>query len=357
MQRLAEEAKTAADSTGLVVESPPTPSTGTVDPTANSDTPTNDDAAAHTDDQELPPLGAGVLFVLGLLWLAATMWSARASFNGDAEDPTVVVSSAALVLPGVVVATLMAGAAAGLAGASRFARPGRTPARTNLGRVLVGAAGGAGVGIVAAAVTLIAFGFNSAIGVIAATIGVSALLAGTTAGLPATPLAAGIAANLGVFISGALLNLFQTPLKSLLGAGKTVASQSAAADRFLHLGAFIGGLVAAIVAYLYLHRRETGRAWHWYLLAGALPGLLYLVGEVFTRLGGTSLFSVVGGFSDDDQAVLDYLSGARVITGLIITFTGGIFAMILVGRTLRRPEEPEPAMTTDPEDDDPVSFD
>ena len=68
-------------------------------------------------------MGAGVLFVLGLLWLAATMWSARASFNGDADDPTVVVSSAALVLPGVVVATLMAGAAAGLAGVSRFARP------------------------------------------------------------------------------------------------------------------------------------------------------------------------------------------------------------------------------------------
>ena len=213
--------------------------------------------------------------------------------------------------------------------------------------MLIGAAGGAGVGIVAAAVTLIAFGFNSAIGVIAATIGVSAALAGTIGGLPATPLAAGIAANLGVFISGALLNLFQTPLKTLLGAGKTVASQSAAADRFLHLGAFIGGLVAAIVAYLYLHRRETGRPWPWYLLAGALPGLLYLIGEAFTRLGGASLFSVVGGFSDDDQAVLDYLSGARIITGLIITFTGGILAMILVGRTLRRPDEPAPAMATD----------
>jgi hypothetical protein len=37
---------------------------------------------------------------------------------------------------------------------------------------------------------------------------------------------------------------------------------------------------------------------------------------------------------------MNYLGGARVVSGLVVTFAGGIAAMILVGRTMRRPEEP-----------------
>jgi hypothetical protein len=267
------------------------------------------------------------------------MWSARASFAGDVGDATVLVSSAALVLPAVVVATLVAGAAAGLAAASRFARPASSAARTVSRRMIFGAAGGAVIGVAAAAVILFTFGVNTAIGVIAATVGVAALLAGLSAGLAAAPLAAGIAATLGVFICGALLNLFQSRLKSLLGEGATIVSRTDAADRYFYLSAFVSGLVAMVVAYLYLRRRESGRGWGWYLLAGATPGLVALFGELVTRVGGNSLFSVVGGFSDNDRAVLNYVSGSRFVSGMLIVFVGGIGAMILVGRTLRRPAE------------------
>jgi hypothetical protein len=63
-------------------------------------------------------------------------------------------------------------------------------------------------------------------------------------------------------------------------------------------------------------------------------------------VGGASLFGVVGGFSEADTTVMNYLGGARVVSGLAVTFAGGIAAMVLVGRTMRRPEEPvddEPA--------------
>jgi hypothetical protein len=374
MQRLAEETSTAPDSRAIgtpTATSTASDAMGSMTDAKSGDT--ADDATVgrvddpgSTGDGGVPdgsegdvvaPLGSGVLFVLGLLWLAAMMWSFRASIAGSLTDPGLIISSAALALPVVVAAALLAGAASGLAATSRFARPAGSTARTVLRRLFVGALAGAGVGTVAAGVILFTFGANAAIGIIAATVGVSALLASTAASLPAAPLAAGIAATLSVFISGALLNLFQSPLKSLLGAGGTVASQTDAAGRLLLAGAFISGLVAGAVAYLFLRRRQAGRRWPWYLLAGATPGLASLVGEVLTQVGGASLFRIVGGFSDDDGAVMSYLGGARVVSGLIVAFAGGIAAMILVGRTLRRPEEPaydEPLADGEPADGEPA---
>jgi hypothetical protein len=360
MQRLAEETSTAPDSTVRATDTATATASDTMEPMTDTQSDDAADEAASTDnaaigpaddtastgrgpdesEDDVAPLGAGVLFVLGLLWLAAVMWSVEASIAGNSADPGVVISSAALALPGVVAATLLAGAASALAATSRFARPTNSIVRTVLRRLLVGAIAGAGVGVLAAGVILFTFGANTAIWIIAATVGVSAVLGSAAATLPAAPLGAGIAATLSVFISGVLLNLFQSPLKSLLGAGATVASQKDAADRFLLAGALVSGLVAGAVAYLFLRRRETGRRWPWYLLAGATPGLASLVGELLTQVGGASLFRVVGGFSEADTMVMNYLGGARVVSGLVVTFAGGIAAMILVGRTMRRPEEP-----------------
>jgi hypothetical protein len=361
MQRLAEETSTAPQYQGRALDTATSTASGTLDPMADtksdhepSDAPATgatatgvdlaDDAnPAESPSDALVPLGSGVLFVLALLWLAAIMWSVRASIAGTSADPGVIISGTALALPGVVTATLLAGAAAGLAATGRFALSAGSGARTVLRRLVVGAGSGAGVGVVAAGVILFTFGANAAIGIIAATVGVAGLLAGIAAMLPAAPLAAAIAATLSVFISGALLNLFQSPLKSLLGAGATVASQTAAADRFLLAGALASGLVAGALAYLFLRRREIGRRWPWYLLAGAAPGLASLVGEVLTQMGGASLFRIVGGFSAFDEAVMNYVGGARVVSALLVSFAGGISAMILVGRTMRRPADDEPA--------------
>ena len=346
MQRLAEETSTAPQSTGRALDTATSTASGTLDPTADtkSDREPSDAAAgnpAESPSDAVVPLGSGVLFVLALLWLAAIMWSVRASIAGTSADPGVVISATALALPGVVTATLLAGAAAGLAATGRFALSAGSGARTVLRRLIVGAGSGAGVGVVAAGVILFAFGANAAIGIIAATVGIAGLLAGIAAMLPAAPLAAAIAATLSVFISGALLNLFQSPLKSLLGAAGTVASQTAAADRFLLAGGLASGLVAGAVAYLFLRRRDIGRRWPWYLLAGATPGLASLVGEVLTQMGGASLFRIVGGFSAFDEAVMNYVGGARVVSALLVSFAGGISAMILVGRTMRRPADDE----------------
>src|SRR5690242_17381026 len=55
-----------------------------------------------------------VLLALGLIWLAAYLWSAHASIDEAGTDQLIAVFDAALALPGVVAATMLAGATAGV---------------------------------------------------------------------------------------------------------------------------------------------------------------------------------------------------------------------------------------------------
>ena len=305
-------------------------------PAADADAGT--DAGPRTDASPVvdavPPLGTGLLCLLGLLWLAATMWSAHASIVGNTADAAVVISSAAIALPGVVAATMLAGACVGLAAAARFAQR-ATPAR----RALVGAAAGGLCGLVPAVVVLGGYAVTSALAVIAATTLLAGVLGGATAALRAPILAAGVAATLGVFVTGVLLYLFQSPLKALLGAGDTVRSQAAASWWLSLTGAVLSGAVAGLIAYRYLRRREPTASWPAHLLAGAAAGLLLLLAEAITLVGGAGLLDLVSGLSDLDRATIGYLDSARLNQALVVGFAGGIVAMVAVGRSLRRPDD------------------
>jgi hypothetical protein len=180
---------------------------------------------------------------------------------------------------------------------------------------------------------------------------VAGVLGGAAAALRVTTLAAGVAATLAVFVTGVLIYLFQSPLKSLFGAGPTVRSQAAAGWWLALTGAVLGGVVAGLVAYRYLRRREPAARWPAYLLAGATPGLLLLLAEAVTLLGGASLLDLVSGLSDLDRAAMGYLDSARLNQALEVGFVAGIVAMIAVGRTLRRPDDPECVNSLDRRDD------
>lgn len=300
----------------------------------------DDTAPADTDDA-LPANAArpptGLLLLFTLIWLAATMWGAHASIVGNAADAAVALGTAASSLPVVVAASLLAGAAAGLTAAGRFATD-----RGPVGRLVTGLAGAALCGIIAAVVIVFGYGANASVTVLAITVGAAAVLGGAAAALPPRVLVAGIAATLLVFVVSVVINYFQSPLKDLFGAGDTVASQKAAAERFAYVQSLVCGLGAGLVAYLMLRRDRPARLWPWYLLAGALPGLILLAAEVATRLGGASLVDLVSNLSALDRSYIDYTNNARLSNALIVGFVGGIVAMIAVGRTLRRPEaEPE----------------
>jgi hypothetical protein len=294
--------------------------------------------------------GAIVLFALGLLWLAGYLWSAHASIVGTGDDLLVVVTEAALALPGLVAATLLCGAAT--SHVALFARARRA---TGLGWVGLAVAVGCGllVGGAAGGLILVGYGHRSSVVVLAWAVLAAGVIGGLLGSLrPADALSAGLAATFGPFLLDFLPNLWQGQLLRLFGAGSTVASQFDAVRRLSIIEAFVAGLVAGLVGFWYLRRllgrqapdsrRESGLRMLRYLTAGATPGLLLMIAEAVTRVGGARLFSAAGRLSDFDQVVIDYTNGSRLNHALVVLFVGALVALVGYGATLKPKARPRP---------------
>jgi hypothetical protein len=274
-----------------------------------------------------------VLLALALVWLATMLWSAHASIRG-AGDPVIAVIQAALALPVVIAATMLASAAAGLATLHRL--PGVGPRL----RWLVGAASGLVVGALAGGLILFGYGHRSSILLLAGSVLVAGALGGLLGAVqPGEVIAAGLAGTLGAFLIDVALNAFQHPLLHAFGAGNSTLAQLQAASRLALTGSLLGGLGAGVIAYWYLRRSGTGARLFGYLGAGAVPGLVLLVVEAITRVGGAQLFSLTGGLSTADRAVVNYLGNSRLDHALVVFFVGAIVALLCFGRGLR-PAQP-----------------
>jgi hypothetical protein len=277
-------------------------------------------------------LGAGILFVLGLIWLAATMWTAHAAISSS-EDASVALANAAGALPVVIAASLLAGATAGLLATGRFAPDPSGPLR----RLLVGLGAGTVLGALCAGVILFGYGANSSIVVLAITVGAGSALGGAAAMTPRPVFAASIVGTFCLFLLGVVFNVLQPRLIELFGAGETLASQAGATTTFAYVQSSVCGIAAGLVAFWFL-RRHGSRAWPWYLLAGALPGLLLLLSAALTRTGGASLLGIVRDFSEGDRMARDFIDFSLLRNALVVIFVGGLASMIAVGRTMRSAE-------------------
>jgi hypothetical protein len=205
--------------------------------------------------------------------------------------------------------------------------------------VLVAVGGGLLIGLAAAGVIVSEYGHGPAMTVLALAAAAAGAIGGAlTIVRPIAAIGGGVAAMLGVFAVGAGLALVQHPLKSLLGAGDTVSSQVIAADRLFHLSALVSGCAAGLIAFAFLRRR--GHRWPWFMLAGALPGLILLAGEVITRLGGMPLLTAVGQLSIFDQFSVDDSARLRLSNALIVGFAGAVVAIVAVGMTMKSAEQP-----------------
>jgi hypothetical protein len=282
---------------------------------------------------------AVVLFVLSLLWLAGYLWSAHASIAGTGGDPLVAVTDAAIALPGLVAATVLAGVATSNAALRLWS------ARGWVGFALA-AASGLAVGGLAGGLILSGYGHRSSILALAWAV----LAAGVIGGLlgtarPAEVLSAGLAATFVPVLLDFLPNIWQGWLLKLFGAGSTVASQLDAVQRLSIVEALTAGVLAGLVAFWMLRHRGIGAGFLGYLAAGATPGLLLLIAEAVTRVGGARLFAAAGRLSAFDRFVIAYTNGSRLNHHLAVLFLGALVALIGLGVTLkpaRRPR-PEPA--------------
>jgi hypothetical protein len=278
------------------------------------------------DDQ--PRLGAGLLLGIALVYLLAEVLSSAAAL-GATNEISVTLATVAQALPALVGATVIAGAAAGL----------WLPTRSSLAdrrRPLAGAVAGAAIGLVVGGGILLTFGASGGVGVLAGTLLVAAVLGGLAAALPPPVLAAGLAGIVGCLLVAILISIFQNPLATVLGGGTGASNRFNGAILLGIVESVIQGIVAAVVATRYLRARDGGRAWPWYLLAGAAYGIAGLATLAISRIGGLGLYRQVSGFSADDAAYLNLLLQSSLRGALVAGFVGGIGAVIVVGRSMSR---------------------
>src|SRR5262249_51181355 len=116
-------------------------------------------------------------------------------------------------------------------------------------------------------------------------------------------------------------------------------SQLHAASLLSVTTAVVQGLVVGLTAYFYLRRRLESPRWPAFMAAGALPGLILLVGLVLSYIGSSGLSNLSGELSDADRLARDIVSSSGLNQALTVAFVGTIVSMIAIGRTLRRPDD------------------
>jgi hypothetical protein len=286
---------------------------------------------------ERAPSTTGWLAFSALAWLVVALLFYRTAFTGGAGDYSVVL--AAVLLPLVVQASLVAGAAVGLWSTLALGR--RTPwAGHGPGRWAVGTAAGLLTGTLASGAILLAYGMSArAVGVVAIAVGLAGALGGALGAIrPARILAAGLSAALAVLVFLNVMALFSGSLLDVFGSDDTAAGRYAANGLLAGTIAFVAGLIAGLIAYWRV-RRAVARSgepakWPIFLAAGAAAGLLLIVAEFCARVGVSQLLPLATGDIAADTEILSFIAASRLNTGLVVLFIGGITAMIAFGRTL-----------------------
>lgn len=281
-----------------------------------------------------PAFGASLLAIIALAWLAAMMWSSHAEITSG--EGTLAITSAAMSLPTVISAGLVAGAAASLA-VGHLLRRLRPPLRF---AAAIGA--GLAVGVLAAIVVISSYGGGEASTVLAGTVAAAVTAGGALAAIRARAVAGAIVtAGLVVFAVEQVLDNFQPNLMSLYGSKDDPSSRLSASGWSALTIAVCTGLAAGLVAFFYL-RRATRRAsakavapkWPAYAIAGAGPGLLLAAAEVIIRTLGADVLALAGSVSEADKTAQQMMDSSRVNNALVVLFVGAIVAIIAFGRTL-----------------------
>ena len=251
--------------------------------------------------------------LVGLVWLAICGYTVHATITGRGANLSGALGAAAAALPGVVAAMLVAGASIGAAAGARSRSAGR---RLRVGLVLAVL-----VGLVAAAAIRFAYGGDAPVMALAITVAAAGILGGVLAVLPGDVLVAGLWGTTWVFLVGVVFGVFQPQLVKLLGSGE------AANTRFLVGQSVLAGLVAALCALRLL--RVDGNRVLWFLVGGALPGLVLLGAEALIRAGGSGVVQLVHGFRTESPALVELSDSARLRHAVIVLAAGGLTAMLV----------------------------
>ncbi len=332
--RTASPAADGAAGAAAASEAPEATATATVEATDGA----AEGAATADGDRsaEQPgPTGRAVLLGVGVLWMLALLWSARASSAAFADRDSAVIFTASNLFGPVTAAFAIGGSAAlgALAGLDRRFGP-----RSALPRFGFAAAAGllAGLGCALLAWALLPDG--RIVPDVAVALGVASVLGGALAGFrPGRVYAAGLVGTYVTFGVRVVLGMFTGRLSRVFGASNSIASMADAQGKVALFTSVVAGIVTGYAAYRYLRRSPHPTRWPGYLVAGAVSGALALLAEVVSQIVGTALVdSVAGAASAADHVVLSLQSTAVIDGAMIVLFAGAVTAVVAVGRTLNR---------------------
>jgi MFS family permease len=281
------------------------------------------------------PARGGWLAFAAVLWLIAVLTIVRNFLAPTSGD--IALAAAATSLLQLTLAGILAGAAVGIWVSGQVAaRTSRVP------RQVVTVAAGLITGALASASVLLVRGMPAnAVWVLALILGFAGAVGGALSMIqPQIIVTAAVVATL---VNVFLFNVMQVNsdwLLPIFGANGTAAADQAASGYLSAVQALVAGLIGGYVAYRVV-RREARLAgvtprWPLYLLAGGLPGLLWIVGDLVTRIGTARLLTLVSSDAAGDRLVQEGLGASRLNTGLVLFFIGAITAMVAFGRKLPR---------------------
>ncbi|MDI1460528.1 hypothetical protein QEZ54_06065 [Catellatospora sp. KI3] len=271
-----------------------------------------------------------------LAWLLLSLLVNRTAFTPGSMDFNLAL--AAVALPGLVQASLVAGVAVSLFTTGWLDAHGKAPS-TGV-RFAAGIGAGLFAGAVATSAALLVFGVPAgAGGVLALTVGLAGALGGALGAWSSRPLLrAGVIAALSVMVLAFVAHRFADPLLRFFGDDGTPAGRYAANGWVAFTLSLVSGITAGLLAFWRLRAlsRQAGQAPRWpvYLLAGGAAGLMLAVAELFTRLGAPWLLSMASTDMTGDQLFEHMAADSRLNTCLVVFFVGAITAMVAYGRTL-----------------------
>ncbi len=184
----------------------------------------------------------------------------------------------------------------------------------------VGLAIGSAFGLLAGFVMRMVYGTGEPITVLAITVGLTTVVGGAFAILPAEIVDGGLWSMTWVAFLGVMFPVW------LLGLGE---------DSFLADTRLQAALMGLVGLYALQKLRGERHPWFWYPLAGALPGLLLLSAEFLTRFGGGVLTGLVRGAQSDSPSLLEP-SGEQLRNAVIVLAVGGAVCLVAGMRTVAR---------------------
>jgi hypothetical protein len=255
--------------------------------------------------------GTMTLLLVGLVWLGAAMYTVLATIAGNGQVATGGLGAVTAALPGLIAAMLVTGASIGAVAGTRVRSAG--------GRLLAGLALGTLVGLTAGAGIRYAYGGGS-ITALAIAVGAASVAGGALAVLPGDVLKAGLWGTTCAFLAGVIFGAVQPNLVAVLGSGEVANTRYAVGQ------SLVTGLAAAAGTLRFLRLR--GNRVPWYLVAGALPGLVLLAAEWLTRAAGPAVTQLVHGLPES-PVLVERSDSARLRHALTVLVVGGLIAMLV----------------------------